>query len=191
MSFFKLLFSFLPWILFLVIARESLLRVKIGLVVALVSSLVMGITKLHQGVILWAGLLFFTYSTLAVIVFDNMWTVKHLGIMANGLLALSTWLTILFKQPFTLIYARQHTDSSTWHSPLFIRINFIISSVWSSIFTLNTILAWGKMERLFFPELGYEIITYILLIGTAFFTNWYPNYLRRKNKKSGDDALKD
>jgi len=40
-SFLKLLFSFAPWIVFLVIARDTLLRVEIGLAAALVASVVM------------------------------------------------------------------------------------------------------------------------------------------------------
>jgi len=55
MSFFKLLLVFAPWLAFLFIARGSLFRLKLGLVVAIVLSIVMGITRLHRGVILWAS----------------------------------------------------------------------------------------------------------------------------------------
>jgi len=178
MSCFKLLLAFSPWLSFLVIARDSLFRLKLGLVVALVLSVVMGITRLHRGVILWAGLLFFTYSTLAVALFNNMWTAQHMGVMANGALATFTWLTIVLKKPFTLDYAREHTDPSLWGNPLFIRTNIVITSVWGLIFAVNTILAWGKMKHLILSGLGYEVITYTLLIGAVAFTTWYPNYVR-------------
>jgi hypothetical protein len=178
MSFFKLLLTFAPWLSFLIIARDSLLRLKLGLVVALVLSVVMGITRLHRGIILWAGLLFFTYATVAVALLNNIWTARHMGIMANGALAVSTWLTIAIKKPFTLDYAREHTAPSLWDNPLFIRTNVVIASVWGLIFSVNAILAWGKMEHFILPELGYEIITYSLLIGAVAFTTWYPNYVR-------------
>ena len=182
MSFFKLLFAFAPWLSFLIIARDSLFRLKFGLVVALVLGVVMGITRLHRGVILWAGLLFFTYATVAVALLNNMWSAQHMGIMANGALAVSTWLTIAIKKPFTLDYAREHTDPSLWDHPLFIRTNVVIASVWGLIFSVNTILAWGKMEHFILSELGYEVITYTLLIGTVGFTTWYPNYVRRRRE---------
>jgi hypothetical protein len=121
MSFFKLLLTFSTWLSFLFIARGSLVRLKLGLVVALVLSVAMGITRLHRGVILWAGLLFFTYATLAVVLFNDMWTARYMGVMANAALAISTWLTIVLKKPFTQDYAREHTDPSLWGSPLFIR----------------------------------------------------------------------
>jgi len=182
MSFFKLLFAFAPWLSFLVIARGGLFRLKLGLVVALVLSIVMGIARLHRGVILWAGLLFFTFATVAVTLLNNMWTVQYMGVMANGALAASTWLTIALKKPFTLDYAREHTDPSLWDNPFFIRTNVVIASVWGLIFTVNAILAWGKMERFILSELDYEVITYALLIGTVAFTSWYPDHVRRRRE---------
>jgi hypothetical protein len=182
MSFFKLLLAFAPWLSFLIIARDSLFRLKLGLVVALVLVVVMGITRLHRGVILWAGLLFFTYATVAVVLLNNTWIARHMGVMANGALAVSTWVTIAVKKPFTLDYAREHTDPSLWDNPLFIRTNVVIASVWGLIFSVNTILAWGKMEHFILSELGYEVILYTLLIGTMAFTTWYPNYVRLRRE---------
>lgn len=184
MSFFKLLLTFAPWLSFLIIAQGSLFRLKLGLVIALVLSLIMGITKLHRGIILWAGLIFFISSTVAVAVFNNMWTVIHMGILANGVLAVSSWITIALKKPFTLDYAREHTDPSLWENPIFIKTNVTITSIWAFAFTVNSVLAWGKMEHFVLPEWGYEIISYTILCGTAAFTSWYPNHIRRKREQS-------
>ena len=182
MSLFKLLLAFLPWLSFLAIAHGGLLRLKIGLVVALVLSVVMGVARVHRGVILWAGLLFFIYATLAVVALDNMWTARHMGVLANGMLAASTWLTVVLKRPFTLEYAREHVDPSLWTDPLFIKMNVVLTSLWGSIFTVNTILAWGKMEEFVLSELVYEIISYTLLVGTVIFTNWYPKHVRQQRQ---------
>ncbi len=184
MAFLKLLLAFAPWIAFLIIAHGSLLRMKIGLVVALVLSVVMGLTRLHRGVILWIGLLFFSSATIAVALLDNAWTARHMGVLASAALATGSWLTIALKKPFTLDYAREHTDPSLWNSPIFIRTNLILTAVWASVFTLNAILAWGKMVHFVLPEVGYEVISYTFLIGTAVFTTWYPGYLRRVRQQS-------
>lgn len=180
MSFLKLLLAFLPWLSFLVIARGSLFNLKLGLVVALVLSVAMGVMKLHRGIILWAGLVFFVGATLAVAVFNNMWTAQHMGILANGMLAASTWLTVALRRPFTLDCAREHVDRSLWNDPQFIGTNVVITSVWGLVFTVNAILAWGKMERFALSDLAYEIVTYTLLIATAAFTNWYPKHVRQR-----------
>lgn len=182
MSFLKLLLAFLPWLAFLVIAHGSLFRLKLGLVVALVLSVVMGLARLHRGVILWAGLLFFIYATCAVVLLENMWTVQHMGILANGMLAASTWLTVVLKRPFTLEYAREHVDPSRWNDPLFIRTNYLITSVWGLCFVANTVLAWAKMKQLAMPELAYEVLSYVLLVGAALFSSWYPKHVRERTQ---------
>lgn len=183
MLFLKLIMAFAPWLAFLFIAHGSLFRLKLGLIIALVLSIGMGVARLHRGVILWVGLAFFTFATLAVVAFDNMFTIKYMGILASGTLATSTWLTIAFKKPFTIDYAREHTDPSLWNSPAFIKTNIVMSSAWSTTFTINAILAFGKMENFVLPELGYEIISYVLMFGAAAFTSWYPGYIRRKEKE--------
>lgn len=180
MLFLKLIMAFAPWLAFLFIAHGSLFRLKLGLIIALVLSIGMGIARLHRGVILWVGLVFFTCATLAVVIFNNMWAVKYMGIIASGVLATATWLTVIFRRPFTMDYAKEHTDPSLWNSSIFIRTNVFLTSAWGMTFAINAILAWGKMERFILSELGYEITSYTLMIGTAAFTSWYPGYIRQK-----------
>mgnify|MGYP000983143090 CR=1 FL=1 len=141
MTFVKLLLSFAPWIAFLIIARDTLHRVEIGLVAALILSVVMAGLKLHRGIIMYVGVTFFTGATIAVLGFHNMWTIRHLGVLANGALAIGSWVTLLIGRPFTLDYARQHTDPAKWHDPVFIRVNELLTSVWAATFTANTVIA--------------------------------------------------
>ena len=54
--FFKLILAFSPWLAFLLIAHDSLFRLKLGLAVGLVLSVVMGITRLHRGDHLMGGI---------------------------------------------------------------------------------------------------------------------------------------
>ncbi|ABE39810.1 conserved hypothetical protein [Rhodopseudomonas palustris BisB5] len=179
LAFFKILISFAPWLSFLIIARDSLLRVEIGLSVALALTVLMGLLRLHRGIILWVGVAFFGGATIAVIGFNDSWTLRHLGILANGALALGAWLTIALGKPFTLDYAKEHVDPSLWNDPKFIRINVLMTAVWASAFTVSAVLAFGKMEQFALSELGYELISYAILISTAIFTAWYPEHLRR------------
>jgi hypothetical protein len=179
MGFLKLLLSFAPWLSFLIIAHGSMFRLELGLCVALGLSIVMGVLRLHRGLILWVGLAFFSAATVLVVAFQNMWTVQYMGVLANGSLALGTWAGIIVGKPFTLDYAKEHTDPSLWNSPFFLRTNNIIASVWGGAFTLNALLAWMKMKQLFFSEFTFELISYAVLIGVAVFTQWYPAYLRR------------
>lgn len=180
MLFLKLILAFAPWLAFLVIAHGSLFRLKLGLIIALVLSIGMGVTKLHRGIILWVGLVFFSCASIAVIAFDSMWAVKHMGIAASGILAIGTWFTVVIGKPFTMDYAKEHVDPSLWTSPSFVRTNTILTSAWGLTFTINAVLAWGKMEKFLMSELGYELVSYTLMIATAAFTSWYPGHVRKQ-----------
>ena len=180
MQFLKLLLGFAPWLAFLFIAHGSLFRLKVGLVVALVLAVVMGLMRLHRGVILWVGVVFFSASTLVVIGFEDMWTVRHMGVLANSAMALATWYTVAVKRPFTMDYARDHTPQALWSSPAFLRTNLIITSAWSTCFTLNAGLAWHKMALHRLPDWGYEVISYALMLSCAILSTWYPAHLKRR-----------
>lgn len=182
MSFVKLLLSFAPWVAFLVIARGSLARVEIALLVALAMSVVMAVLKLHRGIIMWVGLVFFTAATVAVVGLHNMWTVRHLGVLANGALALGSWGTLAVGRPFTLEYARQHTDPAKWHDPLFIRVNVLLTAVWAATFTVNTALAWVLMKH-WLPEWACHTASYAALLAAAAFTSWYPAQVRKRARR--------
>ena len=180
MQFIKLLLSFAPWLAFLIIAHDSMFRLKLGLLVAFTLTIVMGVLRLHRGVILWAGVCFFTYATIAVVFFEHAWTIRHMGILANGALALSTWYTIAIKKPFTEDYAREHTPPSLWNNPVFIRTNLIIASIWGGSFTFSAFIAWHKMAYQTFPDWQYELTSYSAMLASIVFTNWYPLHIKRQ-----------
>ncbi|CAN5789998.1 hypothetical protein BH09ACT7_BH09ACT7_38810 [soil metagenome] len=179
MSFLKLVVSFAPWIAFLVIARDTSQRVEIGLAVSLGLSVLMAVLRLHRGIIMWVGLVFFTGATVAVVGFHDMWTVKYLGVLANGALALGSWVTLLIGKPFTLEYAKQHADRAQWRTPLFIRTNVILTGVWATVFTVNTVVAWILIGQVSIPAWAWHTMTYVALLAAAAFTSWYPTHVRR------------
>ena len=188
MSFFKMLFSFAPWISFLIIAHGSLFRLKLGLVVALVVSIIMGVLKLHRGVVLWAGLAFFVYSMVAVVLLEDMWTITHMGILANGTLALSTWVTLLMGKPFTQDYAREHVPQSLWNDPTFLRTNVLMTSVWGACFTIGALLAWHKSVYAALPAEVYEGVNYACMLSACVFTNWYPEHVKHARQRAEAQA---
>ena len=180
MAFLKLLLSFAPWISFLVIAHGSLFRLKAGLITAALLTVVMAVTRLHRGVIMWVGIVFFSFATIAVVGFENMWTARYMGVLANGALALGTWLTLAMGRPFTLEYARDHADPSVWNSPAFIRTNVVIAFFWGLSFSVGTLLAWLKTLQTGQPEWVFEAANYTVLFSCVVFTNWYPAAVKRR-----------
>ncbi len=180
MQFFKLLLSFAPWVAFLLIAHDSLLRVKIGLVVAFVLSVVLGVAKVNRGLVLWVSLAFFAFAAVSVIALDSLWTVRYMGVLANGTLAAAMWLSVLAGKPFTLEYAKEHAAPSLWKSAAFLRVNTIIASIWGGSLTLNAAIAFVKMRTQPGLEIAYDVLSYAVLLGAVVFTTWYPGFARRR-----------
>ena len=123
MTFLKLVVSFAPWIAFLIIAKGTVLRLEIGLVVALILTVLMAVLRLHRGIIMWVGILFFTAATIAVLGFHDMWTIKHMGVMASGALAVGAWAGLLVGKPFSLAYAGVHPHECDHHRDVGQRIH--------------------------------------------------------------------
>ena len=183
-----MLLSFAPWIAFLIVAHGSMFRLKVGIIVAAVLTVVMAVTRLHRGVIMWVGILFFTYAIVAVILLNNMWAVHNMGALANGALAVGTWAGMALKRPFTLEYAREHTDPSLWKNPVFLRTNYLMTTIWGVVFTVNAFLAWQRSIQPTLPGWAYETITYGLLVSAMFISIWYPEHLRRRRNAQAAQA---
>ncbi len=187
-SFLKMLLSFAPWLFFLIIAQHSMFRLKVGIIGAAVLTVVMCVARLHRGVIMWVGILFFTYAIVAVVFLNNMWAVRYMGALANGALAVGTWAGMAMKRPFTLEYAREHTDPSLWKNPVFLRTNYFMTTIWGVVFTVNASLALQRSIQPTMPGWVYEAITYVLLVSAMFFSTWYPEHLRRRRSAQASQA---
>lgn len=187
MSFWSLVASFAPWIVFKIIISlplmDQVFMTKLGIVVAAVICAYMGWSGLHKGALLWGGLLFFGFALITVPLMNNIWVMKHLGILSHGTLASFTWLSILVKKPFTAEYAKKHVDPKYWTSPIFMRKNNIIAGAWGIAFSIALIDAILKLTIFPSAETIFEVIDNAALLCAAAFTTYYT----KKPKES--DAL--
>jgi len=129
---------------------------------------------------MWVGIVFFTFASIAVLGFENAWTMRYMGILANGALAAGAWITLALGKPFTLEYAREHVDPALWNDPAFLRTNVIMTTVWAVVFSCGTSLAYAKTVDTGQPEWVFEVANYSLMLSCVAFTNWYPAVARRK-----------
>jgi hypothetical protein len=182
----KLLLAFAPWIAFWIIsAGHSMVSLQIGICVAAVLVLVMGITRLHRGLILWAGVLFFAFALVMVVLLKNLWVVQHLGILASGTLFIATMVSIVIGQPFTESYAREHVPREQWDSPAFIRSGYTVTGAWGIIFLANTLVNVVKPHYTELGEWFFRGVELTILVSGVVFTTIYSNYVRRKRSSSG------
>ena len=146
----KLFLGFAPWIAFWIISSvHTLLAVQIGIGVAAVLVLFMSVTGLHRGMILWAGVAFFTFALVAVVGLSNLWVIQHLGILASGTLFTASLVSMLVRQPFTMSYARQSVPQGLWQSPVFLRDCYVSTGIWTLVFFANTVTNFVKLV---FPQ---------------------------------------
>ncbi len=186
----KLILAFAPWIAFWIISLgHSMLWLKVGICTAALLVVVMGVTRLHRGVILWAGVAFFAFAVISVAWQENMWVVRHLGFLASGTLFLATFLSMFLGQPFTESYARDHVPKELWDSPSFIRGCFTVTGAWGFVFMANTLVNVVKIQRPTVADWIYEEVQLGFLASGVLFTTIFSRIARRK-REQGESAVK-
>ncbi|MFI9236418.1 hypothetical protein [Streptomyces sp. NPDC053079] len=71
------------------------------------------------------------------------------GAMSLGWLALTAWATLLIGHPFTTGIAKRQAPPEVWNTPLFRRINVVVTTAWALAFTLaSAALALTSAEGL-------------------------------------------
>lgn len=176
----KMLAPWLPWIVLLVIGSlTGPLGFPIAVVAALVTALILAATRLDRGILMWVTLAFFAAVTVATLGFHNESVDRNFSTLANATLAVAAWGSLLVGKPFTLAAARQQTDPEHWGTPLFMRVNALISAAWATAFTVNAATSWA-VARYPLPDwVGYGIPT-ATIVAAIVFSSWYPDRIRRR-----------
>jgi hypothetical protein len=106
------------------------------------------------------------------------------GAMSLGWLAVTAWATLAAKRPFTLGIARRRTPPEVWHTPVFLRINVVLTSVWAASFTVTA----GVLAAVSAAGLGDAVAIPVQIAGfvtPAVFTARYPERVRARLAAAG------
>jgi hypothetical protein len=125
------------------------------------------------------SLSFFALALIAIITTGHDLFSNYRIIAAWGIYAVVAWATLLAGFPFTLQYAREQTPREFWNAPPFIRMNVIMTLVWTLIFTLDTLLAILARRGHYVLMLDAVIPTITLVLGYAF-NHFYPEHFRKR-----------
>jgi hypothetical protein len=110
------------------------------------------------------------------------WMELWAGELTNISLALFAAFTMLIRRPFTLSYARDSTPREHWNSPIFLRINYMITAVWAGSFFFSAVV--GFYGDAVFRDSDNFWTGWILQLASTFFavsfTEFYPDYARAK-----------
>ncbi|OIV35707.1 hypothetical protein BIV57_20095 [Mangrovactinospora gilvigrisea] len=100
--------------------------------------------------------------------------------LATLWLAAMAWGSLAAGRPFTLGIARTQVPEALWTSPVFLRVNRIITAVWAAAFTLSG--AASLLLRLEAPDAGAAriAVTVIGFVVPVVFTVRYPKIARER-----------
>jgi hypothetical protein len=96
---------------------------------------------------------------------------------ALGIIALGS---MVAGHPFTVDYAREQTPREYWHTPLFRRVNLVLTGAWAAVFLICAGLGfWAQQTGVKGLRDWLNWYIPIALIFLAFrFTSWYPDQVR-------------
>lgn len=189
-----------PWILFAIVEGKGRLElsaaVALGLAVVIVSLnwLSGSSPKLLElsDVTYFAGLaVLVAFASSGTRAWLEVWG----GEAANGALVVISLGSILVRNPFTLQYAREETSEEVWHTPEFLRVNYLISWVWVVAFAIEAasgLVGDGVLHNANNIWTGWIIQTFPMVVA-AQFTLWYPNRLEaiREGRAESAPTVKD
>lgn len=175
--------GFAPWILVSVIEGPGRVALAgaLGGALALVICVAGAAVGIRPKLLDVTAILFF--AALAVVAsLAGAGTQHWLGLwsaeLCNVIIAAIAGLSLAVRKPFTLQYARETTEREYWNSPLFLRINYVITAVWSAAFLLIAIVGYIGDGPLHQPDNIWTawIVQIALIVLAIKFTGWYPDY---------------
>lgn len=181
-----LLLGFLPWLLFLLLAGDSLASLERANLISFAATVIFGLGQLRRGFILqWGTLIFFGGCVVAVNLLKVMWVATYMDLLANGALAATMWVTVLVGKPFALQYAHDDVPKEMWQDPKFIRGCYLITVVWASLMTLAVAVSLVRRTSLLgWPPWAYFCASLCIIVSGLTFTTIFKRIKRLQREKA-------
>lgn len=111
------------------------------------------------------------------------WLEMWAGELTNGALALFALAGLVVRRPFTMAYARDVVDHEHWDTPVFKRVNYVLTGVWAAAFAFAAIVgAYGDIALKDGDNFwtGWILPLGAIIAATAI-TEFYPDHARAKS----------
>ena len=174
-----ILLGFAPFIVFALLTELS---VDLALWAALAAAFVIGIRDFAQTRLLRVldvgSIFLFGVLALYTGFIQPSLSIQAVRLVVDGGLMIIALVSMLIGSPFTLDYAREQVPEEFWHTPLFLRTNYIITGVWVLAFGAMTAADAAATFSAHFP-LALDVATSLAALALAVvFTSRYPAYVR-------------
>ncbi|MGK5544957.1 hypothetical protein ACSNOH_09510 [Streptomyces sp. URMC 127] len=178
--------GFIPWIAFAVLSPAGWqwsavagLVTGIGLLIKDYKSGVAGESLILES----STVCYFVALTALAFALPHSELQHYGGAMSLGWLALTAWATVAAGRPFTTGIAKRQAPPEVWHTPVFRRINVVITSVWAASFTLTAALlaAVSAQDLGSGASIPVQVAGFVL---PAVFTARYPERVRARHMQA-------
>jgi hypothetical protein len=118
------------------------------------------------------------------------WLELWAGEIVNVSLALFVIATLIVRRPFTLPYAKEEAPQEFWDSPVFMRINYVISSVWAAAFVFTSTVGFigiAVLKNVADFWTGWVLQLAAIFFAVAF-TEFYPDHAVAKATRAAGEA---
>lgn len=128
---------------------------------------------------------FAVLAVLGLVASDRVieWLQLWAGELSSIALAAFAIITLVIRRPFTLAYAKDTTPREHWDNPIFLRINYVISTAWAGAFLFSALV--GAYGDAILRDNDNFWTAWILPIGAIIFavsfTEFYPDYATGEN----------
>ncbi|MEU9861227.1 hypothetical protein AB0D99_10140 [Streptomyces sp. NPDC047971] len=184
-----------PWIIFSLLVGPGRFEIAVGLALATTIVLVVAGRWVNRGsswkLLELADMVFFAgLAVVGAFASDGTlnWLETYAGEVSNIALVVIAFGSMAFRMPFTLQYAREQVDPAYWHTPDFLRTNYVITGVWGLAFLVAALAGgYGDLVLRDSNNIWTGWIIQILAIVVALrFTSWYPEVVRaRAGREAG------
>ncbi|WP_406094989.1 hypothetical protein [Streptomyces sp. NBC_01013] len=178
--------SFLPWIAVSVLVGT--IDVRYALLAGLVLALALIVVQRRAGgdwaalVIETGAALYFAVCTTAAFAAPDSGLVTDYSSAGSSLwLALLAWGSLAIGKPFTRGIARTTVPAEHWDSPLFRRVNTVITAVWAAAFTIGGAGSVWLHHAQPDNSTARTVLTVICVVVPILFTVRYPEIARARS----------
>ncbi|HSX03591.1 MAG TPA: hypothetical protein VLG76_02555 [Rhabdochlamydiaceae bacterium] len=159
-----LLTAFLPWIFFSIFNNSHLLWASLG---ALMLVVLFNFRELKQGFIMPVGsVIFFGFFALNDLFGFSKWAEDHSFLLINSGLAIIVCFSMIIGKPFTIQYAREKVDKSRWNHPTFLKVNWILTTIWAILMIIMALpsyfLTQDQVNASWFWNYGITMICIVI-----------------------------
>lgn len=134
--------SFIPWLVFAAVSSAGW---QWGALAGLVTAAALLVADRAAGLSLdyrlleYGTILFFAALSVLAFARPDSGLQMYGSALSTGWLALIAWVSIAAQRPFTMGIARRMAPPGVWHTPLFRRINVVLTAAWALSFTLTAL----------------------------------------------------